>query len=687
MFSLNTGELSLLKSNVASLTTASANLFFTAAAPITQNDAQEFINLLTHIRELAVLSATAGLGYGIVKRTILLEEITEIKKQLPISVKRLNLGAQELLITGSCNTPDIINCWQAQDLTITGCCGNAVIHIMLIESAMSLEDKINQQTKVTGVSARAENNILMQNLTCDGTIIFTLKCDNDRDIQFKAFVSTVDLTPLVLVIDLYAGVTGVSANVMGDNKNVIELRSVSGNDIQILNFEHFNAGTIDIVSNAGGNLLPGNTVTLCSDNKQNSIVVGGFVSLQSSEKFTLSFAEKLKHNGVLAEIDNTIKSKFSALEDIEIATRYSDGLTNGTVGIIDKSIEQLVKRCPGLNLNVDVENKQITEDGIQITISFLTRAHELAVQSESTRDDDYAIDRQALQAEINIIKRCLPIKVKPLNLGCHNLFISGTNDTPTAINCWQAQDLTIVGCQGSATINVVNNESTFSVVEKIRDACDAIGVGANHENNVLLQNLTADGTISFDLKCENECPVMICADITKFNFMSLISAVNKYSWITGVVAQTYDNINVVILTSMCGHNIEIMNFVHSSPNASIDVVSNASKNFPVRVVKMSSNDTRSIVVNGFIALRSSDEFKLSFSGEIKHNGVLKNANANAAKSNFFAIKYIDVDSAYDAALAIGVINKSINKLEELSHSYKANATVESDCGVRERCTM
>jgi flagellin len=276
---------------------------------------------------------------------------------------------------------------------------------------------------------------------------------------------------------------------------------------------------------------------------------------------------------------------------------------------------------------------------------------------------------------------------------------AGVFDTQSN-NFMAAQTINVAGNQGNANISLNSNETANQVAISVNNSTDSTGVSATAITNAVLQNVSADGTVGFNLIGDNSVGVAISANVNTNDLTPLMQAINNVSGATGITAQTYNSNAAILLTDLQGNNIQITNFTHSAANVaeavtpsnpvtgdgsslplpnyqSIQVLGNPDSNPNGTTVTLyaggARNNINSTVVGGEVDFASISPFAVSSNIDGKtYSGSLFNAVAGTNNTSAFtSIADIDVSTSQGAQSAIGVIDQTITQLTQMSANFGA----------------
>ncbi len=257
------------------------------------------------------------------------------------------------------------------------------------DAASDIASTFNGASGSTGVTATATTTLTMQNLSLAGTVSFTLSAGNQAGtvgsaVAISASIAAVsDMTNLVTAINNQTATTGISASLGSTNASVVLTQS-SGHDIEILNFNHSNAGgeTIDILTNDDAGAV--DTDTLTQGAVTDSMVVGGKVTLDSYGSFsavqtaadTTQFASQTTTSSLSAvsAVDiSTQSGSNSALTVLDNALKF---ITNSRadLGAIQNRLESTIANLSSITENVSSARSRVQDADFAAETAALTRA-------------------------------------------------------------------------------------------------------------------------------------------------------------------------------------------------------------------------------------------------------------------------------------------------------------------------
>jgi flagellin len=222
------------------------------------------------------------------------------------------------------------------------------------ETASAIASAINGYTDTTGITATAKTQAELTSLVSTGAVSFQL----DGATIAATISSTSDLTSLASAINQQSATTGVSATLSSD-KGSITLTDYTGADIQVTNFNGTSSNTIKFEGIGADGTKVGSAATLTTSAAHNSSLVGGYVTLDSSNAFSAKFS-----NSTISGTAATTASSLESVENISVSTQTN---AEKAVTVIDEALSQVDNIRGGLGA---VQNR------FQSTISNLSNVSE-----------------------------------------------------------------------------------------------------------------------------------------------------------------------------------------------------------------------------------------------------------------------------------------------------------------------
>ncbi|EDZ68198.1 Bacterial flagellin N-terminus domain protein [Nitrosococcus oceani AFC27] len=265
--------------------------------------------------------------------------------------------------------------------------------------------------------------------------------------------------------------------------------------------------------------------------------------------------------------------------------------------------ERMTSQIRGLaqatrNANDAISVTQTAEGGLKESSNILQRMRELAVQSANDTNSDS--DRANLQKEVSQLQSELNRLADSTTFNGKNLldgsftgqkFQIGANanesigfsinsarattlgeqlgksitnvgaglavaaDTSGG-NTVAAQNITVNGSTGSKMVALTGNESAKAIADLVNEQSGSTGVTASAQTSVTLDNVAADGTVSFTLQSSGGgSAAAISAGVTTTDLTNLADAVNAQSAETGVTATLSENRDAITLENAEGEDI------------------------------------------------------------------------------------------------------------------------------------
>ncbi|PAV27389.1 flagellin [Tamilnaduibacter salinus] len=261
-----------------------------------------------------------------------------------------------------------------QTLTVSGDLGAKDVTVNAGDSASTIADAVNAETKNTGVSAEARTSVTLDNLSNTGQVQFDLAGKNDSNpVSVQANVADAnDLSSIADAVNSQTSTTGITAE-LSATKDSIELVSENGDDIQVGSFQVGALGQTDGIDVGGTSL---------DEDGSNSIIVGGEVSFSGGEEFTISSDDGT--NTVLAS--GTENSDLDSVASINIGDQA--GATSA-IDVVDGALQAVSSFRAELGA---------VQTRFESTISNLSSTSEnLSAAQSRILDADFAAETAKLQ--------------------------------------------------------------------------------------------------------------------------------------------------------------------------------------------------------------------------------------------------------------------------------------------------
>jgi len=275
------------------------------------------------------------------------------------------------------------NNFQAQAVTINGAVGQTTIAagtLVAGSTARTIATEVNNVSGTTGVSATARTTATLGGASAAGTFTFNLYGQNTTAVQVSATItSTSDLTALRDAINAQTGLTGITA-------------SGTGASVSLVQAEGYNI-SLEAVTGSGSATLAltgaeGSAVTLGAAASTDSSTVGGVVSFNSENAFTVSSSVAGASGGMFGAgtaANAGVTGALSAVGSVNISSQTG---ANSTIAVLDAALQKLSSIRADLGA---IQNR------FGSTISNLsTTAENLSAARSRVRDADFAAETAAL---------------------------------------------------------------------------------------------------------------------------------------------------------------------------------------------------------------------------------------------------------------------------------------------------
>jgi flagellin len=222
-----------------------------------------------------------------------------------------------------------------------------------------------------------------------------------------------------------------------------------------------------------------------------------------------------------------------------------------------------------------------------------------------------------------------------------------------------SDSFTLKGTFGDATITVTANQTAYSIANLVNQQTQTTGVRAEAKTYAKLSGLTKEGDVLF--KLHGKSSVDISAKIeNKSDLGSLISRINKQSYLTGITAELTDNRSAIILSNDEGYDIGIENFDHSDTAAqTIDFrgleTDGVTATGTAAETLTSNGGADSSIVGGHLVLKSPKDFNVSgTAGALFDSGTMI--------SSFVDLDSSSVDTFDNAIEALDAVDGTLNQV-------------------------
>jgi len=218
----------------------------------------------------------------------------------------------------------------AQTLEIAGSKGTTTVSVSQGDSAYQIAAAVNNVTQDTGVEASAYNAVWIDAISADGTVQMTLGSGGSTATISTAITSS-DFSNLVDAINQVSGITGISAEMDGNNVKLIQNE---GKNIRIENFTNSGGGTMTLY----GLDDTANTEDLTSGGTDSTIVTGR-VTFSSANSFSVRSDAAQGEGSIINEAADTFdNSTGQYVSSIDISTQSG---AQSAIDIIDKALAKI----------------------------------------------------------------------------------------------------------------------------------------------------------------------------------------------------------------------------------------------------------------------------------------------------------------------------------------------------------
>ena len=242
------------------------------------------------------------------------------------------------------------------------------------------------------------------------------------------------------------------------------------------------------------------------------------------------------------------------------------------------------------------------------------------------------------------------------------------------------QTLTIVG-DDTVTVEIEENSTAKNIAAAINEESGVTGVTATAVTTATLSNLSANGTVSFNLYGKNTSELRISATVTTSDLNSLVGAINDNTGQTGITAELATSGTSIVLTSSTGEDIKIENFEHSSAITtnrtdtsttnvlqSVRVTGGQSGSTYVTLTDggnvSDSNDTDSTVIGGTVTLISAQtSFNVQSDIAATAGGLFTGVADQAQASEKTSVSQVDISTQAGANDAIEIIDGALSRVD------------------------
>ncbi len=265
-------------------------------------------------------------------------------------------------------------------LTLNGAFGTGTADYAIADSAKDIAAAVNNQSEDSGVSAEAVSYALLNGLSVDDTVSFTLT--GSDSVNVSAAITTGDVSALADAINASSGQSGITAT-LTDAKDGIILKSSSGEDIAITGFTS-GIGTTTLALDsidATGDVANAAGATVTVGGVSDLGTVGGSVTFNSVKSFSVA------DSGVDV-LSATAGSALSSVSDIDISDATGSNLaisiidgalasisdTRADMGAIQNRLSSTIANLSSISENVSAARSRVQDADFALETANLTRA-------------------------------------------------------------------------------------------------------------------------------------------------------------------------------------------------------------------------------------------------------------------------------------------------------------------------
>ncbi len=241
-----------------------------------------------------------------------------------------------------------------------------------------------------------------------------------------------------------------------------------------------------------------------------------------------------------------------------------------------------------------------------------------------------------------------------------------------------AQELTVVGGQGAAKVDIEEGDTAAVIAEKVNTKTADTGVTADAKTVTTLSDLSANGSLSFSLQGTNTEAVTISATVLKDDLSNLVTAVNQQAGNTGITASLSADKASVVLEQSDGYDVKISNFEHSGAvtdttggNKEVEQSIKVSGNQGAGTTLLDggtvaeADQLDSTIVGGEVTYNSSGGFNIT-SSIADTEGSLFNSVADGANvSELQSVNKVDITTVEGAGNAIETIDGALMQIDNM----------------------
>ncbi|MCU7920163.1 MAG: flagellin [Candidatus Thiodiazotropha sp. (ex Epidulcina cf. delphinae)] len=403
-------------------------------------------------------------------------------------------------------------------------------------------------------------------------------------------------------------------------------------------------------------------------------------------------------------LNNTQSSLATSMQRLSTGLRINSAKDDAAgLGITDRMTSQV----RGLNQAIRnagdaISLSQTAEGSMQEATNLLQRMRELAIQSAN--DSNSSADRANLQKEVSQLQQELnriadtstfngkklldgTFSAQKFHVGSNaneTISVSVTSIRATSLgnqavsanthvggaltaaadasggNNVVAQNLTISGQASSGALAVAIDDAASDVASLVNGASATTNVTATASNSVVVDGLSLAGTVSLTLSSSNSggtvgSALTVSAAITTTDYGALADAINAVSASTGVSAVLAADSQSLSLENTTGHDINVVDFVHSGDAAETLDVGGVTLTGPTGGTP---TVTDSLVVGGTVSFSSSGTFVVATD---TGTTVMGAASTSSALSS---VASIDVGTQSGSNSALDVLDQALRSISD-----------------------
>ncbi len=355
------------------------------------------------------------------------------------------------------------------------------------------------------------------------------------------------------------------------------------------------------------------------------------------------------------------------------------------------------------NANDGISLAQTAEGAMQESTNILQRIRELSVQSANATNS--AADRAALQAEVNQLKaemnriansttfnglkildgtfvsqqfqvgpnanETIGVSISSMladDLGRYFIDAvnttanSGTGTAATAVatspvNTIGAQDLSILGSKGPATVTIAAGDTAFDIAAAITNTSSSTGVSATARTTVDLSGLSA-GLATLTLG-SGANTATVTANVTPTDLSSLATVINDQSGVTGVTATVSSG--TLSLVQADGRDIILQDYDNTGGGTM--TVTPPDNTHPVTLATGGGAVLDSTTISGTIEFSSHDAYTVASDATLAAGSILNTAQNISAIAGFEEVTLIDISDVAGANDALQIVDAALGKID------------------------